>query len=405
MNKNVSIKVVLDKRRVKKDNRYPIKVRITHQRYSKYYYTGYDASVDEWSIIHSENAEDDLLDIKTEITNNHVEIKKIIKNIKPFSFEEFEDEYFDKPVDAADVYEAYDRYIRVLDANDQDGTLGNYEESKVSLLKFSPSLRFDQVTPFFLRKYEEWMITTEGNALSTVGIYLRPLRALFNQAIENKVIKADKYPFLKGKYTLPIGVRGKIPLTAEEIRLIVDYQAEPYSQEDRAKDFWLFSYFSNGMNFKDILELRNKQVNDDTFMFERLKSKRTRRENPFIIEVILNEYTKNVISKWGIGGTNSEDLVFPFLDGIRDNKRRRDVRKQFIKQTNKYIKRICLKVGIYKKVTTYVARHSFAHAILNNGGTTEHVQEFLGHSDIRTTQNYTRSGIDPRLKRELVRNL
>jgi len=399
MNESVSSKVILDKRRIKKDNKYPIKVRITHERYSKYYYTGNDATAGEWEIINSENAKDELWDIKHEITNILQDIKKTIKPIKPFSFDEFEEEFFDKPVDAMDVYEAFDRYMAILEANEQEGTLGNYEDSKTSLLKFSPKLSFRQVTPPFLERYEKWMINIEGNALSTVGIYLRPLRALFNQAIEDKVIKREKYPFLKGKYTIPKGVKGKIPLTAEEIKLIIDYQPEQFSQEDRARDFWLFSYFCNGMNFKDILELRYEQINDDSFMFERLKSKKTRRENPFIIEVILNEFTKNTISKWGRKGANSQSLVFPFLYGIRDKIKRKEVRKQFIKNTNKYIRRICAKVGITKNVTTYVARHSFAHAILNNGGTTEHVQEFLGHADIKTTQNYTRSGIDPRVKR------
>ena len=52
------------------------------------------------------------------------------------------------------------------------------------------------------------------------------------------------------------------------------------------------------------------------------------------------------------------------------------------------MKRILKKLEIDKKVTTYVARHTFSTVLKRSGASTEFIQEALGHSNIKTTENY-----------------
>ena len=58
---------------------------------------------------------------------------------------------------------------------------------------------------------------------------------------------------------------------------------------------------------------------------------------------------------------------------------------------NGYLKEIADICGIDKKLTTHIARHTFAATItLSNGVPIETVSSMLGHNSIRTTQIYAK---------------
>ncbi len=63
----VNVKVVPDERRLKNNERFPLKLRITYKGKRKYYSTAYDVSNEEWEIINSTEAKGNLRKIKNDI--------------------------------------------------------------------------------------------------------------------------------------------------------------------------------------------------------------------------------------------------------------------------------------------------------------------------------------------------
>jgi integrase/recombinase XerD len=60
----------------------------------------------------------------------------------------------------------------------------------------------------------------------------------------------------------------------------------------------------------------------------------------------------------------------------------------FTKFINDGMKAVCEELGIDKKVTTMVSRHTFSTQLKRSGVSIEFIQEALAHTDKRTTENY-----------------
>jgi integrase len=67
---------------------------------------------------------------------------------------------------------------------------------------------------------------------------------------------------------------------------------------------------------------------------------------------------------------------------------RQQVKHQFIKTVNKYMKRIGIEIGYDKPLTTYAARHSYATILKRSGAPLGFISESLGHKSLQTTEAY-----------------
>ncbi len=117
---------------------------------------------------------------------------------------------------------------------------------------------------------------------------MRNIRTVFNQAISRKIISPELYPFGKGKYVPPSSKKAKKALPIEVIEKIYNFKSDN-PQEEKAKDMWLFAYFANGMNVKDIAFLKYENIKDGTLSFIR--------ERPNILQRIIFKKSKFLLRK------------------------------------------------------------------------------------------------------------
>lgn len=99
------------------------------------------------------------------------------------------------------------------------GTAVNYHCSMKSLQSFAPRLSLVDVTPKFLKTYEKHLLA-EGKSVSMIGIYLRPLRAVLNEAISRKWFSRESYPFGIKKYIIPESRNIKKALSKKDFKKV-----------------------------------------------------------------------------------------------------------------------------------------------------------------------------------------
>jgi integrase/recombinase XerD len=385
--------IIHDTRREKKGLIYPVKIRITYQRKQVYYPTRFDLTIDDFNKLFTTKPREEYKKILLELTGLQTKAQEIIDDLKAgFTWKGFDAKFLKKKSDWNSVLSIYTDYIKVLRGDGRIGTAISYECSMNSIEKFTETRRkvtFEDITPDFLTKYENWMLGND-RSITTVGIYLRALRKVFNIAISEKIISRDFYPFGNDKYVIPTGKNIKKALALPEIEQIYNYDPNPaIPGEEQSKAFWMLSYLSNGINPKDIALLKFKDIQGDFIIYERAKTRRSHRGNPTIIKIAYTEDIKNIIRKWGNKDTSPDNYIFPILEKGISPERQHALIHQFVKVTNKGIRGISKSLNLNKDITTYTARHSFATVLMRSGASMEFIREALGHAHVTTTQSYT----------------
>lgn len=217
---------------------------------------------------------------------------------------------------------------------------------------------------------------------TTIGVYLRCLRAVFNLAIDRKIIPVDLYPFRK--YRIPSSKNVKKALTEKEKERLLAYKP-PTKRQTLALNHWRFSYYCNGMNFSDMAYLTKENIRGDVLVYHRRKTRTNERENEEQFVPLRNEAIKLL----------SELKGRPYLFGIISEddspKRKRSKIDDWISRTNDRLELMGRDLGLPFKVTTYTARHTVGAILAKKGAPLNLLRKLFGHATIRSTEHYISS--------------
>ncbi len=394
--KMATVGIVLMPRK-NKSGEYPIALRITYDRKRKYYTVrGESATKDEFEKILA-SSRGDRAKRKRKFEDIKKNAEKTIEELSLFSFEEFEANYLGKKQQRElSIGEYFENKATELQSNGKLQTATTYTAAIRSLKRFDSRISFSSINPAYLKKYEDWFVTEgktqqkedapkRGGSYTTVGIYMRNLKAIINMARKDGV--AIKYPFGtdKGLYQIPVANNTKKALTIHDIEKLFSYTTTDQN-ENTALKYWMFSYLCNGMNPADIANLKFSNIRQRNIEFIRQKTKDTTKVKT-VIKVLLNTHIQQIIDELG-NAPESNNYIFPIYQPGYTERERLNRLKQFIKLSNKYVRRVASKVELDTNITMYWARHSYSTILKRSGAPIEFISEQLGHQNTATTQNY-----------------
>ena len=378
---------MLDSRRGIKDGKFPVKIRVTFSRDRKYYSTGKSLSIEEWEKLPGSKSQA-YSEIKSDIQISFDKVKDIVQTLESessFSFESLNSRLGRCLNDS--INSAFKAKIKSLEIEGRAGTQVYYNCALTSFEKFAgENIQFVAVNVDWLKRYEKSMLK-KGCSYTTIGMYLRALRALMNDAKREDVIKESQYPFGKGKYEIPTGLGRKLALTLSQIKSIVNYTGNPVTEKYR--DLWFFSYLCNGINFTDLIQLKYSNIQNGEISFLRAKTIRTSKVKKEI-QATLTPEIKKIIKRWGNPGRRPDQYIFPYINGEETPMEVRSKAQDIIRRTNLRLKEIGEALNI-DNLSTYSARHSFATVLKRSGANIAYISESLGHADQKTTENYLAS--------------
>lgn len=250
------------------------------------------------------------------------------------------------------------------------GTVKRYESCKVHLERYFESRKikdmyFEELNPAFIQDFEIYLKTQRECQHNTVHKYLSILKKVVRLAVANEWTTYNAFNHFKLSFeeTTPVH------LTIEELRKI-EKKKLPIVRLQQVRDIFLFSCYT-GLAYADAAKLGRGNILTDAKGNQRILVARTKTKTQ--CEIPLLPIPLAILERYRSKVSGS---LLPVVSN---------------QKMNAYLKEIADLSGISKRLTTHVARHTFATTVtLTNGVPLETVSRLLGHKNILQTQHYAR---------------
>lgn len=221
----------------------------------------------------------------------------------------------------------------------------------------------------FVTEFEHYLLTIDKLQSNTAHKYIKNLKKIMNMAVGLDWIPSNPFNQFKCSYSNP----EREILNQDEINILLNKKLHSPRLEE-VRDVFIFCCYT-GFAYSDVYEFRQNAVMkglDGNLWLSTLRQKTGTKESVPLLPVALQ-----IIEKYR---NNEYCTKYDKLLPVNSNQR-----------YNAYLKEIADICGINKKLTSHIARHTFATTItLANGVPIETVSAMLGHNSIRTTQIYAK---------------
>jgi len=254
----MNIRIILRKEVTYTNGKSPLALRFTHQRKNKFVGLGVSVLPEHW-----DNSAQIILDtcpdyreLQVQIDSKLSEYKKKINRLEVLDIEVTFEALFEpkgRRIDCT-VEEYFTQKVKHLKSLGKVGTASKYESCLKLLKKCNRvDIRFDMVDMQYLKEFELFL-SAKGNASNSMGTKFSVLKALYNHAIADGVFTPKDNPFTRFKIGKFWKATRKRAISKEDILKLKELELPNDGSSfylEFARDIFLFSYYTAGINFKD----------------------------------------------------------------------------------------------------------------------------------------------------------
>ena len=400
---NFVVSIKLDKRSSDVNGNHPVKLRVWNRaskRVKLYSCNKFsDPSTFEKAMNHKTTVKGDTFVLRIfleKVLSNAIDV---LESNTVKSFDDFEKFMFGRTRQSAILSHYIDRKITECDKNQQYSSRDIYSGLKKLLERFSKgnSVEIVNLSVKWFESLESWYLSRKkGNGddykISGYSIYVRHLRIIINELLDEELISQKDYPFGKKKYTIPSAENNKRPLATDDISKLLNYTSTCLFKQ-YAVDFWKLSYYWMGINLRDVIKLQWNNIHDDKIYYYRSKTfkrSKVKKKNTIFID----DRTSAIIDKYKGNGI----YIFNVLEESASEEKKYRAGKNFIRKINQHLKKVAVELNISKDISSIWSRHSFATEMKKKKVSPYIIQEAFGHKDVKTTENYMSSLVEDDLR-------
>lgn len=350
-----SVKIILEKGREYKSGGFPLVVQIIHKRRKRAIYVGYGVKSDcfnseQEKVVYSptgtlttrqvKDANTKAKDIKSEILEKVIllESEKREYTVKDVL------SYYNEGQQVKYLYKFFEYEIARLHTNGKICTSNSYQWTLNSLRKnFSErDILFANMTQGMIVEYCD-KLKANGVSDNTVNYYIHNLHAIYNKALNKGVKCASNSPF----YSLHLKQvkTAKRALNCDEMRQIVKTDLTDKPHFALARDVFMFSFYTRGMSFVDIVKLKHEDIKEGIISYKRSKTGR-----PLQVEV--TEQIQKIMDRY----SSDSIYVFGMIEGDTPYDLYKSYKNAYVR-LNRNLKQIAQQLSLGVNLTSYVAKH------------------------------------------------
>jgi site-specific recombinase XerD len=393
VSENLSITFLIEKPEMSKDGRVPIYARITYKGQRAEISLGARIFPEQWDklVCRVKGNSPDALLLNSQITQTKAKLERhfflLTSQYEYVTAEMIRKSYKGRliepgkegnPEEKKTFLQAVDFEISRLKEKQEKGlraksTITKWETTRAKLSAFllykykKADIPLEMIRPNFAEDLFHYFTAEDELDSNTAMKYIRNTKQVLTTAT-GRWIKSNPIRDFRCSYKQP----ERDVLTIQEIWKV--YKKPLIKRMDQVRDVFLFSCFT-GLAYKEVYNLTLNDVVTGNDGGRWIKIKRVKTGNPE--DVPLLPIPEAIIEKYQHDKRCREsNRLLPVNSNVK---------------YNAYLKELADLCGISKKLTTHIARHTFATTVtLENNVPIETVSKMLGHRSIRTTQIYAR---------------